>query len=156
MSALTDPWIPRGTLVEARLTANTTVNVTSTSPTDVTGTVSTNNGTGGAGTLLVTATLLANRRYWLEFFGMVFSSVAGDTAGVSVTDNAGTQQGYAPRVRLDTANFGYDAAIAVPLYPSVTGSVTYKVRLLRVTGGTGNVNMAAQSLLRLRDDGLAP
>lgn len=156
MSALTDPWIPRGTLTESRLTANTTINVTSTSLTDVTGTVTVNNDTPAAGTLAVTATLLEGRRYWLELFGMVFSSAAGDDAGVQIADSSNTQQGYSPRVYLATSSFAYDVSVAVPLYPSVSGSVTYKVRLLRVSGGAGNVNMAAQSLLRLRDDGLAP
>lgn len=155
MTALTSPWISRGTLVEAHLTANTTINVAAAVYADITGTVATNNGTPGAGTLQVTATLLAGRRYWLEFFGMSFSSVAADNAQVQIADSGGTQQGYAPRVYLATANFGYPASVAVALYPSTTGSVTYKIQTLRAVG-TGNVNMAAASLIRLRDDGLAP
>lgn len=155
MSALTEPWIPEGLLTEAHLTANTTINVTG-AGTPVTGTVQTDNGTAGAGTLQVTFGAVAGRRYTVMIDAQAFSSTAGDDATVSYTKSGAAGNAYANVCRIALPNTGaHPGHLLIVFYPSATASVTFTVTLA-LTTGTGPVNLQSGSMITAWGAGLAP
>lgn len=158
MSALTDQWIPRGLLSEAHLTV-TNAGTTSTSLTNLTGTVSTNNATGAAGNLAVTTGVQVGRRYRILVDLNLTSNVAGDDVGVSaaVSGAAGTLVGQlsgTSGLAIPTTRF-YNVTPSGLYYPTATGSLTVTVQYLR-RNGTGTITAGAGSSIVIEDVGLAP
>lgn len=156
MSALTDLWIPRGLLSEAHLTANTAMALTA-GPTAVTGTVQTDNGTAGAGTLRVVVGVIAGRRYRVRIVGQVFSDTAGDDGGLSIVNSgaAGALYQNACRIPLPNVGAAHPGEVEGMFYPSATASATFTVNLQRVSGA-GHVEVHSGCKITAEDVGLAP
>lgn len=84
----------------------------------------------------ITFTALAGRRYRIVGFGLVTSTVSGDTATLVVTDASNAVQGTRGLVPLSS---GYSVSIRCEAIVSPgAGSVTYKLRGKRWTG-SGNL-----------------
>ena len=149
------PSLPRGLLTECHLTANTTIDVTA-GPTNVTGTVQTDNGTPAAGTLQVAFGAVAGRRYTVRITAQAFSDTAGDDATVNFTNSGAAGSAYGNNARIALPNTGaHPGVIDVTFYPSASGSATFTVTLTRPSG-SGHLNLQAGSKITAYDDGLAP
>jgi hypothetical protein len=155
VTTLTEPWAPRGLLVEAHLTANTSMGVTG-GATAVVGTVATNNAAGASGTFQATVGVIAGRRYETSWTGQLFSTVAGDDGSVTLTVSgaAGAFQISGCRVALPNTG-AHPGRVEGVFYPTASGSWTVTVAVTR-TSGTGAIDMQTGSMLKIRDAGLAP
>lgn len=155
MSQLADPWMPRGLLSEAHITANTAMAVTA-GPSAIAGTVQTDNGTAAAGTLQVTIGVLTGRRYRIRIVGQVFSDTAGDDGGLSITNTGAAGSLYANTCRIALPNTGaHPGTVEGVFYPSATASATFTVNLQRFSG-TGHIDAQAGLKITAEDVGLAP
>lgn len=151
--------IPRGLVAckylnTASTTTTSTSGVTVTTPaggvTDMfTGATST--------TLSVTQTLVAGRRYLVEFVATPHSSVAGDVVGMLIQPTVtpttlwqGTATANA-NVAI-TGAFNYHARCDAIAVSATTTAYTFNATYLR-RNGTGLVDMAAGSMLRITDIG---
>ena len=149
--------IPMGLLAEAHLTVNSSQNITSGTPTAITGTVSVNNGTAAAGTLQVTVTVTAGRAYYVAANVELFSSVAADQVQTTILATAGTGGGtgvfFTPTWTLPTAGRADNRPVSAVFYATTSGTVTFTAQAARSTG-TGNVNAAAGSHILVADFGV--
>lgn len=92
--------------------------------------------------LTVTFEAVAGRTYKLSTVGYLQSNVVDDVAGIQITD-ASNNQLQSAQVLCRPINTGISYSTWVPVTPGA-GSVTYKVRVLRVSG-TGGVGFFASS-----------
>jgi hypothetical protein len=93
--------------------------------------------------LTATWTAVASRRYQITVFGQAVSSVAGDLAGLYITNGAGTQVQLTTWY-LPSAGVSSVAVSAQVLLTGLSGSVTYKARMARVSG-TGTIQFSASA-----------
>jgi len=90
--------------------------------------------------LTVTFTALASRYYKITGYGQLQSTVANDTAILTIADGAGTQL-QQTNVVLPVANASEALMTQIAIQPGA-GSKTYKLRAARNTG-TGTITFAA-------------
>lgn len=92
--------------------------------------------------LTITFTAIASRYYEIRGMVMVQSTVAADRVEVAITDGSNT---YVSAASILTSTANVDQSLNVfGLVSPGAGSVTYKLRALRVSG-TGTVTMSASA-----------
>jgi hypothetical protein len=143
MSAITDPWAPRGLLSEAHLTATATSTSASATFIDIVGTVSTDGAAGvGGATLQVAVGVVAGRRYAILAAGNFASDTAGDVAGMLgvATASAGATGTFAGlltstvNVDLRTTSFFNMGEVPGYYYCTASGLLTVKLQVHRTSG----------------------
>jgi hypothetical protein len=164
MTAQTQPWIPRGLLSEARLTATATSTSASATFIDIVGNVSTDGAAGvGGSTLQVAVGVAAGRRYKILAAANISSDTAGDVAAIQgiATASGGAAGSFVGlfsgvnNVDLRTTSFFNVGEVPGYYYCTASGLLTVKVQFHRGSG-SGTVSVGGQSGIGIHDYGLTP
>lgn len=119
--------LPRGTMGYAQITASQTGITTIV---DVTG-------------LTTTFTAVSGRRYRVSVDVYVNGTVAADTLGISIANGSNTQLTSTQIVAVANPAI-QQRAVCSGVVTGISGSTTYKIRAIRLTG-TGNMEVFASS-----------
>ena len=118
--------LPRGEMAYAQVTANQTGITT---VVDATG-------------LSATWTAVSSRRYRVTVHALITSTVASDVCQVTITNAANAVQAWSA-ITNGTTGFG-ETVIATKLVTGLSGSTTWKARILRQSG-TGTISFVGDA-----------
>jgi hypothetical protein len=93
--------------------------------------------------LTATWTAVSSRRYMITVYGNAVSSVAGDVGGLHISTSGGTDVQLA-QFYLPSAGVTSVAVHAQVMLTGLSGSVTYKARMSRISG-TGTLQFSASA-----------